>query len=161
MAWYHSYYWNPTFSHTRSVSSLILLVFPQVIRKFWVMIQGKKERNGHNLINKRSTSKITIKYVINRLLHGFCHIIFFVEKNGYLYWRLQVKSFINCDATAFRKTKEISDDNQLWPCVWKIVKFCWYFLKYPLISLNLNSNNLTIFISIKYCLKDIKYIKHR
>ena len=27
---------------------------------------GKKERNRHNLINKRSTTKITIKYVINR-----------------------------------------------------------------------------------------------
>ena len=30
---------------------------------------------SHNLIDKRSTSKITIKYVINRLLHGLCHMI--------------------------------------------------------------------------------------
>ena len=36
---------------------------------------GKKERNSHNSINKRSTSKITIKYIINRLLHVFCHFI--------------------------------------------------------------------------------------
>ena len=37
--------------------------------------RGEKERNSHNLIKSRSTSKITIKYVINRLLHGFGHII--------------------------------------------------------------------------------------
>ena len=42
--------------------------------EFWVMIQGKRKRNN-NLINKSSTSNITIKYVINRLLHIFCHII--------------------------------------------------------------------------------------
>ena len=43
----------------------------------WVMIRGKKERDSHNLINKSSTSKMAIKYVINRLniLHVFCHII--------------------------------------------------------------------------------------
>ena len=34
-----------------------------------------EEREKHNSINTRSTSKITIKYVINRLLHVFCHII--------------------------------------------------------------------------------------
>ena len=39
------------------------------------MIWVKKERDSHNLINKRSTSKITIKYVINRLLHVFFLII--------------------------------------------------------------------------------------
>ena len=64
-------------SHTWSISSLILFIFPHVIREFWVMIQVKKERNSHNLINKlykRSTSKITIKYVINRLLHVFLAI---------------------------------------------------------------------------------------
>ena len=33
------------------------------------MIRRKKDRNSHNLINKRSTSKITIKYVINRLYY--------------------------------------------------------------------------------------------
>ena len=49
--------------------------FSHVIRKFWVRIRVKKEKNSHNSINKRSTSKITIKYVINRLLHVFCHII--------------------------------------------------------------------------------------
>ena len=35
---------------------------------------GKKERTSHNLINERSTSKLTIKYVINTLLHGFCKL---------------------------------------------------------------------------------------
>ena len=44
-------------SHTRSISSLILFIFSHVIRKFGVMIRGKKERNSHNSINKSSTSK--------------------------------------------------------------------------------------------------------
>ena len=45
--------WHHRLSHIWSISSLILFIFPHVIWEFWVMILGKKERNSHNLINKR------------------------------------------------------------------------------------------------------------
>ena len=73
--WSNRFIYYHYLSHTWSISSLILFIFPHVIQEFWVMKRGKKERNSHNLINKRSTSKIAIKYVINRLLHDLCHII--------------------------------------------------------------------------------------
>ena len=37
------------------------------------MIRGKKERNSHNLINKSSTSKMTIEYVINIIITRISH----------------------------------------------------------------------------------------
>ena len=39
------------------------------------MSGGRMRETVLIFIIKRSTSKITIMYVINRLLHGFCHII--------------------------------------------------------------------------------------